>query len=140
RLGIEPEPTTQPPPLLTTSALSLARKLCDCVVPLFFFNVTATTRISTLSLHDALPISRASSTATRSSAYRVKEYPSAPGGDGYSDRKSTRLNSSHVAISYAVFCLKKKSACAIWSDLDGKRRWTASDRALSWRPLHRYIG
>src|SRR5690349_24535970 len=76
----------------------------------FFFNDTATTEIYTLSLHDALPISRTCSRAGRSGA-------SAPGeGKGAaartrqstSDRKSTRLNSSHVEISYAVFCLKKK--------------------------------
>src|SRR5689334_24955062 len=71
----------------------------------FFFNDTATTEIYTLSLHDALPI-----------------YPSVPCTPSHStailgvrwngrpriDRKSTRLNSSHSSISYAVFCLKKK--------------------------------
>src|SRR5438874_8240208 len=71
----------------------------------FFFNDTATTEIYTLSLHDALPIS-------------VRGFSSGGGGAGWSaagaahpirrDRKSTRLNSSHVEISYAVFCLKKK--------------------------------
>src|SRR5436309_6020415 len=73
----------------------------------FFFHDTATTEIYTLSLHDALPISArtcrpipcpppraASLSPRRSSSCR--------------DRKSTRLNSSHVKISYAVFCLKKK--------------------------------
>src|SRR5438445_7417321 len=71
----------------------------------FFFNVTATTEIYTLSLHDALPISRVRG------GYAVR-----PGGrlrSGYrpvrGDRKSTRLNSSHANISYAVFCLKKKT-------------------------------
>src|SRR5438034_7143281 len=71
----------------------------------FFFNDTATTEIYTLSLHDALPISRAV-VAGRSGARRNNlrgfRRPSAP------DRKSTRLNSSHTVISYAVFCLKKK--------------------------------
>src|SRR5262245_64649215 len=71
----------------------------------FFFNDTATTEIYTLSLHDALPISstlRASAGARRSRRD--------PGGCGppRTDRKSTRLNSSHLGISYAVFCLKKK--------------------------------
>src|SRR5579862_9978602 len=67
----------------------------------FFFNDTATTEIYTLSLHDALPISPACSP------------PPSPGsgsasGAAWRDRKSTRLNSSHSSISYAVFCLKKK--------------------------------
>src|SRR6266566_6381379 len=65
----------------------------------FFFNDTATTEIYTLSLHDALPIS--SRTPCRRS-------PWAPGRHPGRDRKSTRLNSSHLVISYAVFCLKKK--------------------------------
>src|SRR5215208_8081371 len=74
----------------------------------FFFNDTATTEIYTLSLHDALrprPLQvdvrlhrcRAAAPAVRPDRRQDRE-----------DRKSTRLNSSHVAISYAVFCLKKK--------------------------------
>src|SRR3712207_8289191 len=86
----------------------------------FFFNDTATTEIYTLSLHDALPISMG--------APRIATWPSPPiksamdfqlmalllGGRRLrsdpcgTDRKSTRLNSSHANISYAVFCLKKK--------------------------------
>src|SRR5690349_24332188 len=81
----------------------------------FFFNDTATTEIYTLSLHDALPIYRHalnSHTPSRRGSHarphvhadrsrrRVRARPR--------DRKSTRLNSSHVEISYAVFCLKKK--------------------------------
>src|SRR2546430_5320112 len=83
----------------------------------FFFNDTATTEIYTLSLHDALPISdyqkaqqlivedasRVFLTYTvvyQASNKSVKNY--------FLDRKSTRLNSSHSQISYAVFCLKKK--------------------------------
>src|SRR6266542_4710739 len=65
----------------------------------FFFNDTATTEIYTLSLHDALPIWPPS---TGSGG------PSWWAGSWRSDRKSTRLNSSHGSISYAVFCLKKK--------------------------------
>src|SRR2546427_5791312 len=78
----------------------------------FFFNDTATTEIYTLSLHDALPICGPA---------RLGHDPQAPGvqprsGPGAGsrgprragDRKSTRLNSSHSQISYAVFCLKKK--------------------------------
>src|SRR5256885_7242672 len=88
---------------------------------LFFFNDTATTEIYTLSLHDALPISsvpsqskmtarterrrgrRRSTRPTKALATRA-----VPGVDRPRDRKSTRLNSSHLVISYAVFCLKKK--------------------------------
>src|SRR6476646_11581766 len=70
----------------------------------FFFNDTATTEIYTLSLHDALPISR------RASAPRAGRRPSRAHRRGPPrDRKSTRLNSSHTVISYAVFCLKKKT-------------------------------
>src|SRR2546422_7410330 len=76
----------------------------------FFFNDTATTEIYTLSLHDALPISR------RAAALRAEVRGGGPDRPGVSasrssvsrDRKSTRLNSSHGYISYAVFCLKKK--------------------------------
>src|SRR3712207_7230519 len=84
----------------------------------FFFNDTATTEIYTLSLHDALPISpppirlpgmtvAAATRATREEKDRLladfERYCAI-------DRKSTRLNSSHANISYAVFCLKKKTA------------------------------
>src|SRR2546429_4636130 len=73
----------------------------------FFFNDTATTEIYTLSLHDALPISG----AREHGRHRHRAGASLP-GDGKvereQDRKSTRLNSSHGYISYAVFCLKKK--------------------------------
>src|SRR6266699_6431281 len=67
----------------------------------FFFNDTATTEIYTLSLHDALPIYVCGLThANLRQIYNVWALDL--------DRKSTRLNSSHVRISYAVFCLKKK--------------------------------
>src|SRR5437870_12516310 len=75
----------------------------------FFFNDPATTEIYTLSLHDALPISWGARLMATMSARAIatpmilpRELPRK------TDRKSTRLNSSHVAISYAVFCLKKK--------------------------------
>src|SRR5258707_12584184 len=89
----------------------------------FFFNDTATTEIYTLSLHDALPIYHSPG---REGASFLAKYPVSgffvpagalmpdgkphPGaGSGLLiDRKSTRLNSSHANISYAVFCLKKK--------------------------------
>src|SRR5256885_11968737 len=77
---------------------------------IFFFNDTATTEIYTLSLHDALPICASenealpapttASSRPRVGSRRVKKTR---------DRKSTRLNSSHLVISYAVFCLKKKN-------------------------------
>src|SRR6266436_9139944 len=68
----------------------------------FFFNGTATTEIYTLSLHDALPIRPGSPCRRR----RPRRRPSTP--SRRPDRKSTRLNSCHGYISYAVFCLKKK--------------------------------
>src|SRR2546429_5302836 len=82
----------------------------------FFFNDTATTEIYTLSLHDALPISlylSQSSFWSVSSEIAGTSAGSVSGemnmGNQIGDRKSTRLNSSHGYISYAVFCLKKKN-------------------------------
>src|SRR5258708_9967870 len=79
----------------------------------FFFNDTATTEIYTLSLHDALPILPANTglgiaTAQRLVAMAVLLFV-AHERQLHRDRKSTRLNSSHQIISYAVFCLKKKT-------------------------------
>src|SRR3989442_9427404 len=82
----------------------------------FFFNDTATTEIYTLSLHDALPISDAQRRAGLARArHHLGDLVGAsdvarvdPHAVRAGDRKSTRLNSSHVRISYAVFCLKKK--------------------------------
>src|SRR6267143_5852953 len=76
----------------------------------FFFNDTATTEIYTLSLHDALPISTRV-TVERSPPDRARAVSRGPRrrpAHTRRDRKSTRLNSSHSSISYAVFCLKKK--------------------------------
>src|SRR5256885_5144556 len=70
----------------------------------FFFNDTATTEIYTLSLHDALPIFEV--TLVRRNQRFFMERHTVP--RQHRDRKSTRLNSSHLVISYAVFCLKKK--------------------------------
>src|SRR2546421_13042289 len=81
----------------------------------FFFNDTATTEIYTLSLHDALPISFQRQ-PERTAAGRVAHLHSSSRFGLQRvlqlslDRKSTRLNSSHDQISYAVFCLKKKNA------------------------------
>src|SRR5947209_18502512 len=82
----------------------------------FFFNDTPTTEIYTLSLHDALPISGTDYTPAAGTLTfapgEVSKLISVPitdnAIDNQKDRKSTRLNSSHANISYAVFCLKKK--------------------------------
>src|SRR5258708_21422047 len=74
-------------------------------VPFFFFNDTATTEIYTLSLHDALPIS---SSLLPGSRLLLLHWMRFRRQWRRRDRKSTRLNSSHQIISYAVFCLKKK--------------------------------
>src|SRR2546426_2543316 len=77
---------------------------------LFFFNDTATTEIYTLSLHDALPISSMMRQGTPRSSCTCRRLSSASVSlPRRGDRKSTRLNSSHLVISYAVFCLKKKT-------------------------------
>src|SRR5258707_5205915 len=74
----------------------------------FFFNDTATTEIYTLSLHDALPISMNSCKTQAPPGARPAASQAGAGQPRAGDRKSTRLNSSHANISYAVFCLKKK--------------------------------
>src|SRR5256885_10037420 len=85
----------------------------------FFFNDTATTEIYTLSLHDALPIypneppdpgsAAPSSLQTMPSHATIARATTQPSIACGPDRKSTCLNSSHLVISYAVFCLKKKN-------------------------------
>src|SRR6266508_5667543 len=83
----------------------------------FFFNDTATTEIYTLSLHDALPIFHRH--------HCERTHQAAPTSiSALKDRKSTRLNSSHVAISYAVFCLKKKNYSILKDDTTLRRRTT----------------
>src|SRR3712207_8689183 len=103
--------------------------MLPCLVCFFFFNDTATTEIYTLSLHDALPISPSLTIIVP--VYNEEEcllrfcdamdpfleqspmptqvlFVNDGSRDNSLDRKSTRLNSSHANISYAVFCLKKK--------------------------------
>src|SRR5437868_11776793 len=84
----------------------------------FFFNDTATTEIYTLSLHDALPILGSS---TLASAAGGNLHVTSP--HDRRDRKSTRLNSSHVSISYAVFCLKKKKKFILYSICNVKNKF-----------------
>src|SRR5690349_22569044 len=92
-----------------TSSISLQRD--------FFFAETAAPKIYTLSLHDALPISGRTGRARQERAancetlVRSDDQPARSVRDGdldLGDRKSTRLNSSHVEITYAVFCVKTK--------------------------------
>src|SRR3712207_7587503 len=88
------------------------------MIIMFFFNDTATTEIYTLSLHDALPIfdGRLEVFARDEARRHLPERREARGEVLQAllprevDRKSTRLNSSHANISYAVFCLKKKTS------------------------------
>src|SRR5947209_16314626 len=80
-----------------------------CFSVVFFFNAPATTEIYTLSLHDALPICALRQGGRGRDERRPQRGPASVGGVARRrDRKSTRLNSSHANISYAVFCLKKK--------------------------------
>src|SRR3954449_13632655 len=76
----------------------------------FFFNDTATTEIYTLSLHDALPISALGAAPALVAPRRDAVHHPA----SRRDRKSTRLNSSHTLISYAVFCLNKQHIRWCW--------------------------
>src|SRR5438445_12926686 len=78
----------------------------------FFFNDPATTEIYTLSLHDALPIYHQLMRAQSVTGVRSGQTYFTDSCSESRDRKSTRLNSSHANISYAVFCLKKKKKTA----------------------------
>src|SRR5207245_10548517 len=120
----------------------LTTPLCCCRTPsassrgrpaaLFLFTDTAATAIYTLSLHDALPILRCDVTvdgeperAAAAARERFGRLDVVVANAGFGvvgplDRKSTRLNSSHGSISYAVFCLKKKKTRDIkWRRFDG---------------------
>src|SRR5207249_9754410 len=82
-----------------------------CLV--FFFNDPATTEIYTLSLHDALPILDSEDGDSEAVGLVLSSLQPPRPTMSTTDRKSTRLNSSHVSISYAVFCLKKKNPAEI---------------------------
>src|SRR5256885_4512898 len=105
----------------------------------FFFNNTATTEISTLSLHDALPISLCVVESRAAWYGHGADTCIGPPRDAgvvltavdaalRRDRKSTRLNSSHLVISYAVFCLKKTKL----SSFEFAAVRTCSHRAIKW--------
>src|SRR5579863_10713906 len=100
----------------------LVRFVVLCQFFFFFFNDTATTEIYTLSLHDALPILP---------AHRIEPSSSRAQRTGrcscWQDRKSTRLNSSHPSISYAVFCLKKKTQIDLTPPLLSQKKQTPED-------------
>src|SRR3712207_9436471 len=93
-----------------------------CLRTIFFLNVTAPPKIYSLSLHDALPIydpagegdhvqvARGEAPAAAEAERARQPEPARDGAATSVDRKSTRLNSSHAHISYAVFCLKKKTS------------------------------
>src|SRR5436189_2863475 len=105
--------------------MSVVPRLPSSYPTFFFFNDTATTEIYTLSLHDALPIS-----LLRRRVAAARRLQPRPRGihAGAQDRKSTRLNSSHRCISYAVFCLKKKKNSA---GREGQRRLTTDTTRAS---------
>src|SRR5256885_6716349 len=106
----------------------------------FFFNDTATTEIYTLSLHDALPISLLRRAPQPMQAldlipFQIPSWIKTPVTGNHDqrskrrniqDRKSTRLNSSHLVISYAVFCLKKKKKKNVIHTLAKKHTYTSS--------------
>src|SRR5256885_11460470 len=106
-----------------------------CSARLFFFNDTATTEIYTLSLHDALPISRSRpfaeggpSGSWAAPIADLLDWLEARALWARLDRKSTRLKSSHLVISYAVFCLKKNNPSA--RNLPSDRGCRAAHRRL----------
>src|SRR5688572_32430698 len=94
----------------------------------FFFNVSPSTELYTLSLHDALPISPRHDHVAQILRHALRTDRAVGAGrchvrplhrsHGREDRKSTRLNSSHSQISYAVFCLKKKRGILLEKNTD----------------------
>src|SRR5688572_31879946 len=107
---------------------------------IFFFTDPATTEIYTLSLHDALPILPSSRWRTSGSRPRNSPLSNATAQLRHStrassaeDRKSTRLNSSHSQISYAVFCLKKKKKETLQSNRQHRQRQEYLQTLLRYR-------
>src|SRR5438132_7192932 len=97
----------------------------------FFFNDTATTEIYTLSLHDALPILRI---MRKSRIAPRRKWGKLSATTLVRDRKSTRLNSSHTVISYAVFCLKKKKQESQLTHENKKQQATTKQEPASVQP------
>src|SRR2546430_9900052 len=99
------------------SSIYLCTRVLSTISMFFFFNDTATPEIYTLSLHDALPISMRADVELGGTDQKFNLLVGRTLQEAYgqeqqvvmTDRKSTRLNSSHSQISYAVFCLKKKT-------------------------------
>src|SRR5579875_972652 len=108
RLLLEKKKVASPINDISRGLCSLSFRTSSSLIPaassFFFFNDPATTEIYTLSLHDALPIS-----AGRRGAWPDRHAIRSVLASPPRDRKSTRLNSSHTVISYAVLCLKKKT-------------------------------
>src|SRR5690349_24095811 len=103
----------------------------------FFFTATATPEIYTLSLHDALPICGAAALLITAALILAQpDFQAIISGE--QDRKSTRLNSSHVEISYAVFCLKKKKTKEE-QPLGGQTTQYQTSADIMWRTIaHRH--
>src|SRR2546421_9406290 len=103
----------------------------------FFFNDTATTEIYTLSLHDALPICQQSLRRSSAQTPTVGRAHALPASDSrLQDRKSTRLNSSHDQISYAVFCLKKKKKSRRFLQIQPRNALNATLRLIAYARAH----
>src|SRR5437899_4512828 len=99
-------------------------KIITYIFSCFFFNNPKTTAIYTLSLHDALPIYMKQVAFFIQDTWRITPRLTLTGV--MRDRKSTRLNSSHLGISYAVFCLKKKKTYVIIKPSIGTKTWGSS--------------
>src|SRR5437773_3694095 len=115
--------------------------MCVDIYPFFFFfNATAPTEIYTLSLHDALPIywKQAYIDVLLAGSWRFRGCGRRRRRDmgrrlrpneRLQDRKSTRLNSSHITISYAVFCLKKKNS-SVFPACEPRTNWHSSSKSI----------